>query len=155
MGHPVHLKGRHKSRRQARKSLRLCLAALRIRWIDPIAQTPELPDHSPDTPLFRLFGDGWAAFFVMDSLVKDQSDRSTLPMGDRPDGLIVSQARYRAAIHDLEDASFGPGCGVRSLIESPPHLAVALRRAVAVVYACALIVAGQAPTHEERHFSEG
>ena len=31
---------------QARKSLRLCLAGLRIRWIDPIAEVSELPDHS-------------------------------------------------------------------------------------------------------------
>jgi hypothetical protein len=28
------------------KSLRLCLAGLRIRWIDPIAEVSELPDHS-------------------------------------------------------------------------------------------------------------
>jgi putative transposase len=31
---------------QSRKSMRLCFVGLRIRWIDPIAQTPELPDHS-------------------------------------------------------------------------------------------------------------
>jgi|ERR1700720_1045916 integrase len=31
---------------QARKSLRLCLAGLRIRWFDPIAKASELPDHS-------------------------------------------------------------------------------------------------------------
>jgi len=117
MGHQIQLKGRQKSQRQARKSLRWCLAGLRIRWIDPIAQTPELPDHSPRAPLFRLFGDGWAAFLVTDSLVQDQPDQSTLPMGNRPDGLIVSQARDRAAIHDLEDASFGPGSSVGSLIE--------------------------------------
>jgi len=106
-----------RSKRQARKSLRLCLAGLRIRWFDPIAQTPELPDHSRRAPLFRLFGDGGAAFFVTDSLVRDQPDQPTLPMGNGPDGLIVSQARDGAAIHDFEDASFGPGCGVRSLIE--------------------------------------
>jgi hypothetical protein len=43
-------------------------------------------------------------------------------MGDGPDGLIVSQARNRAAIHDLEDASFGPGCGIGGLIEEAPLL---------------------------------
>jgi hypothetical protein len=31
--------------------------------------------------------------------------------------LIMSEARDRAAIHHLEDASFSPGCGVGSLIE--------------------------------------
>ena len=42
-------------------------------------------------------------------------------MGNGPDGLLMSQARDRAAVHDLEDASFGPGCGVGSLIENAPH----------------------------------
>src|SRR5438552_3751641 len=45
-----------------RKSLRLCLAGLRIRWFDLIAEASELPDHSCRAPLFRLFGDGWAPF---------------------------------------------------------------------------------------------
>ena len=103
--------------RQGRKSLRLCLAGLKIRWFDPIAEASELPNHLPSAQLLRLFGDRWAPFFVTDSLVQDQPDQSTLSMGDGPDGLIVSQARDRAAIHDLEDASFGPGRGVRSLIE--------------------------------------
>ncbi len=41
-----------------RKSLRLCLAGLRIRWFDPIAEASELPDHSCRALVFRLFGDG-------------------------------------------------------------------------------------------------
>ncbi len=48
-------------------------------------------------------------------------------MGNRSDGLIVSEARDRAAIDNLEDTSFGPGCGVGSLVENAPHLAVAVR----------------------------
>ena len=102
---------------QARKSLRLCLAGLRIGWFDPVAEASQLADDSRCALLPRLFGDGWAPFFVTSSLVQDQPDQSTLSMGDGPDGLIMSQARDRTAIHDLEDASFGPGCGVRSLIE--------------------------------------
>ena len=98
------------------KSLRLYLAGLRIRGLDPIAKTSELPDHSPRAPLFRLFGDGWAPFFVMNFLVQDQH-QPALSMGNGPYGLVVSQARDRAAIHDLEDGSFGPGRGVSSLIE--------------------------------------
>jgi hypothetical protein len=38
-------------------------------------------------------------------------------MGNGSDGLIVSKARNRAAIHNFEDASFGSGCGIRGLIE--------------------------------------
>jgi hypothetical protein len=115
---------------------------LRIRRFDPIAEASELPDHSRGALLFGLFGDGWAPFFVTNSLVQDQPDQSTLSMGDRPNGLIMSQARDRTAIHDLEDASFGPGCGVGALIENAPHVTVALGRSVAVVYAGALFVAG-------------
>src|SRR4029077_4481060 len=100
---------------QAGKALRLCLAGLRIRCFDPIAECSELPDHSCSALLLRLLGDGGAAFFVTNSLVQDEPDQSTLSMGNGPDGLVVPQARDGAAIHDLEDASFGPGCGVRSL----------------------------------------
>src|SRR5882724_6549884 len=99
------------------KSLHLCLAGLRIRWFDPIAEASELPKHLRSAELLRSFGDRWAPFFVTNSLVQDQPDQPTLSMGDGPNGLIVSQARDRAAIHDLEDASFGSGCGVSSLIE--------------------------------------
>ncbi len=102
---------------QARKSLRLCLAGLRIWRFDPIAEASELPDHSRRALLLGLFGDRWAPFFVTDSLVQDQPDQSTLSMGNGPDGLIVSQARYRAAINNLEDTSFVSGRGVSSLIE--------------------------------------
>src|SRR6266480_2091856 len=99
------------------KSLCLCLAGLRIRRFDPIAEASELPDHFPSAPLLRLFGDSWASFFVTDSLVQDQPNQPTLPMGNRPDGLIMSQARDGAAIDNFEDASFGPGCGISGLIE--------------------------------------
>ena len=48
--------------------------------------------------------------------MQDQPVQSTLSMGNGSDNrLVVSLARDRAAVHDLEDASFGPGCGVRSL----------------------------------------
>ena len=99
------------------KSLRLCLAGLRIRCFDPIAEASELPDHSRRAPLFRLFGNGRAPFFVTDSLVQDEPDQPALSMGNRSNGLIMSQARDRAAIDNLEDASFGSGCAVSSLIE--------------------------------------
>jgi hypothetical protein len=49
--------------------------------------------------------------------MQDEPDQSTLSMGNSPNGLIVSQAGDRPAINNLEDASFGSGCGVSSLIE--------------------------------------
>jgi len=63
-------------------------------------------------------------------------------MGNGPDGLIMSQARDRAARDNLEDASFGLHGGVGGLIENAPHVAVAFWRPVAVVHARALLVSG-------------
>ena len=114
---------------QGRKSLRLWwIGMLRSWWFDLIAEASELPDHSCSACLLRLFGDGWAPFFVTDSLAQDQPDQPTLSMSNRSEGLIVSQAWDAAAIHNLEDASFGPGCGVGRLVENAPHVAVCTLR---------------------------
>jgi hypothetical protein len=113
----THLRKMMLEELQGRKSLRLCLAGLKIRWFDLIAEASELPNHLPSAKLLRSFGDRWAPFFVTNSLVQDQPNQPALSMGNGPDGLVVSEARYRASINNLEDASFGPGCGVRSLIE--------------------------------------
>ena len=64
---------------QARKSLRLCLAGLRVRWFDP-----KVPDYPPGAKSFRLFGDSWAPFLVSNSLMQDQPDQPTLSMGMAP-----------------------------------------------------------------------
>jgi hypothetical protein len=69
------------------------MAGLRIRCFDPIAECSELPDHSHGAFLLGLFRDGWAPFFVTNSLVQDEPDQSTVSVGNGPDGLIVSQAR--------------------------------------------------------------
>jgi hypothetical protein len=81
------------------------LAGLRFGWFDAIAEVSQLPDHSGSTVLPRLFGDGRSPFFVTNFLVQDQPDQSTLSMGNGPDGLLVPETRYRAAIGNLEDAS--------------------------------------------------
>jgi hypothetical protein len=79
--------------------------------------------------------------------MQDYPDQPTKPMGNCPNGLIVSQAWYEAAIHDLEDASFRPDRSVGALIETAPHLAVALGGAVARGYSRALFIfAAWAPT---------
>jgi hypothetical protein len=61
-------------------------------------------------------------------------------MGNCPDRLIVSQAWYEAAIHHLEDTSFRPDRSVGTLIENAPHMAVALRGAMALGYSRALFI---------------
>src|SRR6266436_150542 len=60
---------------QARKSLRLCLAGLRIGWFDPVAEASQLADDSRCALLPRWFGDRWAPFFVTSSMVQDQPDQ--------------------------------------------------------------------------------
>ena len=47
-------------------------------------------------------------FRVTGSLLQNQRDQSTLSMSVGSDGSVVSEACDRAAIHDFEDASFGP-----------------------------------------------
>ena len=101
----------------ARKSLRLCLAGLRVVWFDPIAEVSKLPEHSGGAFFLRFLGDRWAPFFGSNSLVQDQPDQSILSMGNGSDGLCMPQTRYHAAIHKFEDASFGLHGSVRSLIE--------------------------------------
>jgi hypothetical protein len=115
----------HVATLQGRKSLSLCWAGvLRIRWIDPITQVSELPDHFGGAPLFRLLGDHWAPFFVAHSLMQDQPDQLALSMGNGPDGLLVPVTRYRAAID--KDTSFRPYGGIGRLLENAPHVRLPL-----------------------------
>ena len=50
--------------------------------------------------------------------MENDPDEATKPMGDGPDGLIVSQSRYQSAIDNLENGSFRLGRGVGSLIQN-------------------------------------
>src|SRR5437016_10049060 len=72
--------------------------------------------------------------------MQNDPDQATKPMGDGPDGLIVSEARDESTIDNLENGSFRLGCGVGTLIENASHVAVTFRGAVALGYACALFV---------------
>ena len=55
-------------------------------------------------------------FLVTDSLAQDLPNQPTLSMGNRPDGLMMSQARDGAAVRNLEDTSFDLYGGVGRLI---------------------------------------
>src|ERR1700732_4569838 len=74
--------------------------------------------------------------------MQNDPDQATEPVGDGPDGLLVSQARHQSAIDDLENGSFRLDRGVSTLIENAPHVAVTFRGAVALRYFRALIVSG-------------
>src|SRR2546429_2748737 len=53
-------------------ALPICLAGLRIRCFDPIAEASQLSDHSRRSLLPRLFGDRGAAFFVTNPLRSEE-----------------------------------------------------------------------------------
>ena len=57
-------------------------------------------------------------------------------MGDRANGLCMSEARDKTAIHDDEDRALGLDGGVSGLIQDPSHLTIALEAAVTVVHTC-------------------
>ena len=83
-----------------------------------------MPDHCCSAPLFGSFGDGWASFFVTDSLVQDQPNQPTVLMGNRPASLFVSQTGHRTTINNLENSSFSLDCGTGRLVENAPHVAL-------------------------------
>ena len=84
---------------------------------DPIAETPEFPDHLRSTALGTVFGDGRSAFLIRDLVVQDLPHQAAEPVGDRPDRLGVSESDDQAPIHELEDTAFGLDRGIGRLIE--------------------------------------
>jgi hypothetical protein len=68
--------------------------------------------------------------------MENDPDEAAKPMGNGPDGLIMSQSRYQSAIDNFENGSFRLGCGVGSLIQNAPHVAVTLWGAVTLGYFC-------------------
>ena len=107
---------------------------------DSLAEAAKFPDHPSSAPSSRLCGYRGASLFVTHTLMKNDPDQATEPMGDSSDGLIVSQARDQSTIDNLENGSFRPGCSVGSLIENAPHLAVPFGGAVAFGYFRAFFV---------------
>jgi hypothetical protein len=73
--------------------------------------------------------------------MENNPDEAAKPMGNGPDGLIVSQARHQSAIDNLENGSFRLSRGVGSLIQNTPHMAVALRGTVTLGYFCTFFLA--------------
>ena len=98
---------------------------------------------------FFLFADGRPAFLVPHALVKNLPNEATEPVGDRTDGLGVTEARDKPSIHNREDGALRLHRGVGRLIQDASHLPVALGAAVTVVLARALLGAG-ARAHPRR-----
>src|ERR1035441_9178183 len=58
-----------------------------------IAELLEFPDHSRSASALRLGTYRRTAFLVAHPLVQNQPKQSAKPMGDGPDGLLISQTR--------------------------------------------------------------
>ena len=72
--------------------------------------------------------------------MQNYPDQVTKPMSDRPDGLIVSKARDKTAIDNFKNAAFRLDRCVGALIENTPHVAIALRGAVALGFSRTLFI---------------
>src|SRR5260370_28052563 len=72
--------------------------------------------------------------------MQNDPDQATKPMGDGPDGLIVSEARDESTIDNLENGPFRLGCGVGTLIENASHVAVSFRGGGGLLYPPALFL---------------
>src|SRR5262249_6632746 len=100
------------------------------RRFDSIAETTEFPDHSNGATSSRVCVHRRTAFLVSYTPVQNDPDQSAQPMGDGPDGLIVSQPRNQSAVDDLENAALHLNRSVGRLIENASHVTIALRRTV-------------------------
>src|SRR6201987_3037751 len=123
---------------QGRKFL---LSCCRDQGVDSIAKVPKFAVHSISAMSSCFCTHRGTSLFVTHTAMENDPDEAAKPMGNGPDRLIVSQARYQSAIEDLENVSFRLGCGVGSLIQNAPHVAVTLRGAVTLGYFCTFFLA--------------
>jgi hypothetical protein len=118
---------------QGRKFL---LSCCRDQGFDSIAKVPKFADHSISAMSSCFCTYRGTSLFVTHTAMENDPDEAAKPMGNGPDRLIVSQARYQSAIEDLENGSFRLGRGVGSLIQNAPHVAITLRGTVTLGYFC-------------------
>jgi len=93
---------------------------------DAIAETSQFTDHLARSHLLRLFAHGRPALLVPHALVKNLSNEATDSMGDRTDGLSVTEARDEPTVRDREDGPLRLHRGVGCLIQDASHLTIAL-----------------------------
>src|ERR1035437_6562737 len=105
-----------------------------------IAELVEFPDHPRCACAFGFGTYRRTPLLVAHPLVQNQPKQSAKPMGNGPDGLLVSQARQQPVKCHFEYASFDLYRRLSRLIQQPPHLTIPLRRARAVRLPCALFV---------------
>src|ERR1017187_8804448 len=130
----------------AKNPTRSCPAG-RWKWsaFYTIAELVKFSDHPCCACAFGLGTDGRTPFLVAHPLVQNQPKQSAKPMGNGPDGLLVSQARQQPMKCHFEYASFDLYRRLSRLIQQPPHLTIPLRRARAVRLPCALFAARTHP----------
>jgi dienelactone hydrolase len=139
------VQGEETSRLNVFRVERLPLACRTARWstdrFDAIPEASQFTDHLGGAPLRPMFGDGRTALLVGNALVQNLPNEPTEPIGDGANGLRVAETWNQPTIHELKNAAFGFDGGIGRLIEHSAHLAVAVRRAVTVIHARALLLA--------------
>lgn len=114
----------------------------RDRAFDSVSQVAQCADHASGASLLRVFVHRWAALFIVDALMKDLPDQATEPVGDHRNRVVVSQARHVATIEQFKETALGFDRRVGRLIQSAPHLPVALRGARVLILVGTLLGAG-------------
>src|ERR1035437_9296853 len=97
-----------------------------------IAELVEFPDHPRCACAFGLGTYRRTPLLVAHPLVQNQPKQSAKPMGNGPDGLLVSQARQQPVKCQFKYAPFDLYRRLSRLIEQPPNPTIPLRRARAV-----------------------
>src|SRR5215467_4235261 len=134
---------------------KILLSCRSAQGFDSVAEAAKFPDHSISAVSSCLCTQRGTSLFVTQTAMENNPDQATKPMGDGPDSLIVSQTRYQSAVDDLKNGSFRLDRSVGSLIQNPPHVAVALRERWFFDTSALSSSPGHAPTHDERCLAEG
>ena len=82
-----------------------------------IAEFLEFPDHARSADPFGLGAHRWTPFLVANPVMQDHPKQLAKPMGDGPDGLLVSQPRQQAVKCHFKYAPFDLDRCLRCLIQ--------------------------------------
>src|SRR5688500_10700937 len=120
-----------------------CHSSRTARWrrcvLHAVPELSEVPAHLGRATLCAQSGDGRATFLIRNALVQNLPDQTTETMGDGANRLCVPEPRHQPSIDKLEDTAFRFHRGVGGLIQHSAHVPVALRRAMTVAHARALV----------------
>src|SRR4029077_11086420 len=97
--------------------------------LNTITEFSQFSDHASGAVALGFDADRRSTFFVVYALVQNLPDQSAEAMGNRPDGLLIGEPCPQTAKRPLKHAAFRLYRRMCRLIQEPPQVAVAFRRA--------------------------